>query len=44
MSRQSNLTRTAFAVVASLLMSSVAVGSAVGPAAVSAPSGAIQNA
>lgn len=44
MSRQSNSIRTAFAVVASLLMSSVAVGSAVGPAAVSAPSVAAQYA
>ena len=32
MSRQSKLTRTAVAVAASLLMSSVAVGTAVGPA------------
>lgn len=32
MSRQPNFMRTAFAVVASLLMSSVAIGTAVGPA------------
>ena len=44
MSRQSNFTQAAFAIVASLLMSSVAVGSAVGPAAVSSPSVAAQYA
>ena len=32
MSRQSNVMRTALTIAASLLMSSVAVGSAVGPA------------
>ena len=38
MSRQSKFTRTAVAMVASLLMSSVAIGTAVGPAhAVAAP-------
>ena len=32
MSRQSNIMRTAITIVASLLMSSVAIGTAVGPA------------
>ena len=45
MSRQSNIKQTAITIVASLLMSSVAVGTAVGPAhAVSNPSEAAVHA
>lgn len=45
MSRQSSFTRTAFTAVAALLMSSVAIGTAVGPAhAVAAASEAPVNA
>ena len=44
MSSQSNVTRSMFAIVAALLMSSVTVGAAVGPAQTANPVSASVNA